>query len=39
MLGAGWDDFDARVRAAYAGKFGAQILDFRDVLLAVGTKP
>ncbi|MFN2543746.1 MAG: class I SAM-dependent methyltransferase [Actinomycetota bacterium] len=39
MLGEeGWNRFLARARAVYAERFPAQINDFRDVLLAVGTR-
>lgn len=34
-----WERFRERVRARYAERFPEQLLDFRDVLLAVGTKP
>lgn len=34
-----WPNFQARVQAAYAEKFPEQLVDFRDVLLAVATKP
>lgn len=34
-----WPGFQQRVRAAYAEKFPESLIDFRDVLLAVATKP
>lgn len=34
-----WPNFQKRVNAAYAEKFPEQLVDFRDVLLAVATKP
>jgi ubiquinone/menaquinone biosynthesis C-methylase UbiE len=40
MLGeSGWADFAARVRAEFAERFPDPLNDFRDVILAVGTKP
>lgn len=40
MLGeAGWHSFLERARRAFAGRFGEQIEDTREALLAVGTKP
>lgn len=40
MLGeAGWERFRERARATYAERFPEQIVDFREALLAVGTKP
>jgi hypothetical protein len=40
MLGEeGWASLLQRVRAAFAERFADPVLDFRDVLLAVGTKP
>ncbi len=39
MLGSGWDDFRARVRAVFAERFPDPLNDFREVILAVGTKP
>jgi ubiquinone/menaquinone biosynthesis C-methylase UbiE len=40
MLGeSSWKDFRERTRAAYAERFPEQIVDFREALLAVGTKP
>jgi hypothetical protein len=40
MLGEdGFRAFGERVRAAFAERFPEQLTDFRDVLLAVGTKP
>jgi trans-aconitate methyltransferase len=39
MLGEdGWQRFLERTRAVYTERFPAEINDFRDVLLAVGTK-
>jgi len=34
-----WERFRERVRTRYAERFPETLLDFRDVLLAVGTKP
>jgi ubiquinone/menaquinone biosynthesis C-methylase UbiE len=34
-----WSDFAARARAEFAERFPEQLHDFRDVILAVGTKP
>lgn len=34
-----WDAFRQSARATFAERFGERIVDFRDVLLAVGTKP
>lgn len=34
-----WESFGRRVRAVYAERFPATLVDFRDVLLAVGSKP
>lgn len=34
-----WEAFRERARAAFAASFPEQIGDFRDVLIAVGTKP
>ncbi|HEX9775984.1 MAG TPA: methyltransferase domain-containing protein [Actinomycetota bacterium] len=40
MLGEDrWRAFGERSRARFADRFGEQVVDFRDVLLAVGTKP
>jgi ubiquinone/menaquinone biosynthesis C-methylase UbiE len=40
MLGEGkWESFRARARAVFAERFPERITDFRDVLLAVGTRP
>ena len=40
MLGEeGWKPFMERVRAVFADRFPEQLTDFRDVNLAVGTKP
>ncbi len=40
MLGErGWGSFLGRVRASFAERFPDPVLDLRDVLLAVGTKP
>ncbi len=40
MLGPeGWDAFRGRGREAFAERFPEHMTDFRDVLLAVGTKP
>jgi ubiquinone/menaquinone biosynthesis C-methylase UbiE len=40
MLGErGWASFQARARERFADRFPERITDFRDVLLAVGTKP
>lgn len=40
MLGAkGWESFLERARRAYGAKYGPEIHDSRDVLLALGTKP
>jgi trans-aconitate methyltransferase len=40
MLGEeGWTNFMARARAVFAERFPEQLNDFRDVNLAVGTKP
>lgn len=34
-----WEAFRAAARARYAERFGTEVVDFRDVLLAVGTRP
>jgi len=34
-----WDRFRERARARYAERFPETLLDFRDVLIAIGTKP
>lgn len=34
-----WEAFGENARARFAQRFGERIVDFRDVLLAVGTKP
>jgi len=34
-----WRSFRERARARFADRFGVRVVDFRDVLLAVGTKP
>jgi ubiquinone/menaquinone biosynthesis C-methylase UbiE len=40
MLGeAGWTSFRERARATFAERFSDPLNDFRDVILAVGTKP
>jgi ubiquinone/menaquinone biosynthesis C-methylase UbiE len=40
MLGAErWEAFKQAARDRFAQRFGERIVDFRDVLLAVGTKP
>lgn len=39
MLDRRWDDFTARVRAAYEGNFGGHVVDLRDVLIASATRP
>jgi ubiquinone/menaquinone biosynthesis C-methylase UbiE len=40
MLGErGWESFQARARERFADRFPERLTDFRDVLLAVGTKP
>lgn len=40
MLGEpGWASFLDRVRATFSERFPDPVLDFRDVLIAVGTKP
>jgi ubiquinone/menaquinone biosynthesis C-methylase UbiE len=40
MLGdRGWPQFMARARATFAERFADPLNDFRDVILAVGTKP
>ena len=40
MLGdAGWPAFQERVRATFAERFADPLNDFRDVILAIGTKP
>ena len=40
MLGdAGWPAFQERVRATFAERFSDPLNDFRDVILAIGTKP
>jgi hypothetical protein len=40
MLGArGWASFLERVRGEFHQRFPDPVLDFRDVLIAVGTKP
>lgn len=39
MLRAEWPQFLEQAREAYAGTFPETLVDFRDVLLAVGTKP
>ena len=40
MLGdAGWAEFRTRARAVYAERFSDPLNDFRDVILAVATKP
>ena len=40
MLGdAGWPPFQERVRATFAERFADPLNDFRDVILAIGTKP
>jgi SAM-dependent methyltransferase len=39
MLGDEWPRFVEDARAAYAATFPETLVDFRDVLLAVGTKP
>ena len=40
MLGeAGWSSFRERARATFSERFADPLNDFRDVILAVGTKP
>jgi len=39
MLGDGWAAFLEKARAAYAASFPEHLVDFRDVLIAVATKP
>jgi hypothetical protein len=39
MLADEWPQFLEQARAAYAATFPEMLVDFRDVLLAVGTKP
>ncbi|MGH2784033.1 MAG: class I SAM-dependent methyltransferase, partial [Actinomycetota bacterium] len=40
MLGdRGWASFEERARSTFAARFGEQVEDSREVLLAVGTKP
>jgi ubiquinone/menaquinone biosynthesis C-methylase UbiE len=40
MLGdRGWEPFRARARTVFAERFPDPLIDFREVLLAVGTKP
>jgi Methylase involved in ubiquinone/menaquinone biosynthesis len=40
MLGdAGWPAFQERVRKTFADRFADPLNDFRDVILAIGTKP
>ena len=39
MLRAEWPQFVEQVRATYAATFPETLVDFRDVLLASGTKP
>jgi ubiquinone/menaquinone biosynthesis C-methylase UbiE len=39
MLADEWPAFLEQARAAYAASFPEMLVDFRDVLLAVGTKP
>jgi ubiquinone/menaquinone biosynthesis C-methylase UbiE len=40
MLGdSGWPAFQERVRATFAERFADPLNDFRDVILAIGTKP
>ena len=39
MLRAEWPQFLEQVRATYAATFPETLVDFRDVLLAAGTKP
>lgn len=39
MLGAEWPSFIEQARATYAAVFPEMLVDFRDVLLAVATKP
>ena len=40
MLGdSGWADFRTRARAVYSERFSDPLNDFRDVILAVATKP
>lgn len=40
MLGpSGWERFRERARARFAEGFGERVVDFREVLLGVGTKP
>lgn len=39
MLGDGWASFRARARATFAEQFPDPVNDYRDVLVAVGTKP
>jgi ubiquinone/menaquinone biosynthesis C-methylase UbiE len=39
MLRAEWPQFIEQVRATYAATFPETLVDFRDVLLAAGTKP
>ena len=40
MLGdAGWPPFQERVRATFAERFADPLNDFREVILAIGTKP
>ncbi len=40
MLGErGWEDFMGRTRAAFAARFADPLNDFREVILAVATKP
>jgi len=36
---AGWPAFQQRVRATFAERFADPLNDFRDVILAIGTKP
>jgi hypothetical protein len=39
MLRAEWPQFLEQARATYAATFPETLVDFRDVLLAAGTKP
>jgi SAM-dependent methyltransferase len=39
MLGDGWDRFIDEARAVYAQSFPEHLVDFRDVLIAIATKP
>jgi ubiquinone/menaquinone biosynthesis C-methylase UbiE len=39
MLRDRWTDFRTQERAAYAERFGAHVVDMRDVLIASATKP